>query len=230
MPMFAGLEIFDLLGLLISAVLTLLVLLYAFGDNVFFRLALYMFVGVSAGYAGAVAIHDVLVPQFNSLEFSQMVVPLLVIGMLVVKLSPRTAVLGNPASAFLVGVGAAIAVGGAIQGTLIPQVEAAGAFFSPAEMQHASFGQTLNLLFQGVLILVGTVTSLVSFHFTARWRPNEIPQRNRIIEWVARVGRIFVSITFGVIFAGIYSAALTALVERFNFLYQVIMQLMSFGA
>ena len=85
-------------------------------------------------------------------------------------------------------------------------------------IQAGQIGIVLELFFQGVLILLGTVTTLISFHFTAKSVPNEIPQRNRIIEWVAKVGQVFIAITFGVIFAGIYSAALTALVERMSFL------------
>ena len=50
----------------------------------------------------------------------------LVLGvLLLMKLSPRTARLGNVTIAFLVGVGAAVAVGGAVMGTLIPQTRAA---------------------------------------------------------------------------------------------------------
>jgi len=41
--------------------------------------------------------------------------------LLLLKLSPRTARLGIPSMAFLVGVGAAVAIGGAIMGTLFPQ-------------------------------------------------------------------------------------------------------------
>ncbi len=58
----------DLLGGLISFLLTLMILSYLFGDNVFFRVAVYIFVGVSAGYAAAVAWWQVLWPRlFNPL-------------------------------------------------------------------------------------------------------------------------------------------------------------------
>ncbi len=204
----------ELIGMVIAAVLTLLVLLYAFGDNVFFRLAIHIFIGVAAGYAGAVAISNVLIPQLISLEFSQMAVPLLLIGMLMMKISPRTAVLGNPASAFLVGVGAAIAIGGSIQGTLLPQINGAVSYF------NSGFAQ-------GILILLGTTATLISFHFSTKSSPNQIPKRNIALGWISSVGKVFIAITFGVIFAGVYSAAMTALVERFVFLSDVLQQMMS---
>ena len=40
--------------------------------------------------------------------------------------------------------------------------------------------------------------------------------RLRLIEFCASVGRIFIGITLGTIFAGVYAAALTALIERIS--------------
>lgn len=230
--MIAGLQLFDLLGILIASTFTLLVLSYAIGDNALFRLIIHIFIGVSAGYAGAVAIRDVLVPQFLHMvnDLSQNPWPLLFsllwFGLIMTKLFPQSAPFGNPASALLVGVGAAIAVAGAIQGTLLPQIGNASNYFQPQQMRAAfqanQFGSAMALFLQGSIVLVGTVTSLISFHFSARSQPNQIPQRTPIIEWIARLGQLFVAIILGVIFAGIYSAALTALVERFNFLLDVL--------
>jgi hypothetical protein len=36
------------------------------------------------------------------------------------------------------------------------------------------------------------------------------------------IGQVFISIALGVIFAGVYSAALLALIERFDFIVQII--------
>jgi hypothetical protein len=210
----------DLLGGLAAAILTFLILSYALGDNFAFRLAVHLFIGAAAGYAAAVALHSVLLPAFASQPLTRLVVPLLWIGLLFTKLSPRTAVLGNPASALLVGVGAAVAVGGAIQGTLLPQLAGSASYFSPEKMAQAfaagRTGAALGYLFNGGIILVGTISSLAYFHFGARSLPNQLPRRNRIIEMAARLGQVFIAITFGVLFAGVYSAALSALIERLD--------------
>jgi len=42
-------------------------------------------------------------------------------------------------------------------------------------------------------------------------------RRFGFIELIAFVGSIFLAITLGVLFAGVYSAALTALIERLHF-------------
>ncbi len=204
----------EIIGLVIASVFTLLVLLYAFGDNVFFRITIHIFIGVAAGYVAAVAINNVLIPQIRNLEVNQMIVPILLIGMLVMKLSPKTAFLGNPASAFLVGVGAAIAIGGAIQGTLFPQINSASNYFNSG-------------IIQGVLILIGSTTTLISFTYATKPFIKQTAKSTSMMKWLSSVGKVFIAITFGVIFAGVYSAAMTALVERFVFLSDVMNKMMS---
>ena len=121
----------ELIGILVSFTFTILVLSYALGDNMLFRLATHIFIGAAAGYAAAVAIRDVLMPRLSTMTDMQFAVALIWIGLLSLKLfgsSPQVSRLGNLASAMMVGVGAAVAVGGAIQGTLLPQISAASSF------------------------------------------------------------------------------------------------------
>jgi hypothetical protein len=73
-------------------------------------------------------------------------------------------------------------------------------------------------LVQGGVMLLGTVFTLASFHFSAGRAADGAPKRNRILEGVAWVGRIFIAITFGVLFAGVYMSALTAMIERLSFI------------
>ena len=89
--MFAGMSMLDLAGMAVSFILTVLVLLYAFEDNALFRLAVYLFIGVAAGYAGAVALKDVLLPRLFSLEYLQM----LIVILLRPRASKRVAVAGG---------------------------------------------------------------------------------------------------------------------------------------
>jgi hypothetical protein len=116
--------------------------------------------------------------------------------------------------ALLVGVGAAAAIGGALQGTVVPQLQAAINAFDVRSM-----GSVLNAvpqLFQGGIMLLGTIATLAAFHFSTGRAADGTPQRHRLIEGIAWVGRIFIAITFGVLFAGVYMAALTAMIERLS--------------
>jgi hypothetical protein len=71
-------------------------------------------------------------------------------------------------------------------------------------------------VFEGGVLLLGTVFTLASFQFSARRAPDGTVKRNPIFEGVAWVGRIFVAITLGVLFAGVYMAALTSMIERLS--------------
>jgi hypothetical protein len=68
------------------------------------------------------------------------------------------------------------------------------------------------------VILGGVIASLVYFHFGARATAEGAVRRFQAIEILAVIGSVFVAIALGVLFAGVYSAALTALVERLHFL------------
>ena len=77
-------------------------------------------------------------------------------------------------------------------------------------------------------MLVGTVFTLASFHFSASRAADGAPGRNRIIEGIAWVGRIFIAITLGALFAGVYVSALTAMIERLSFVLNFIRGLVGF--
>jgi hypothetical protein len=136
------------------------------------------------------------------------------------KLSPRTASLGNPSIALLVGVSAAVAVGGAVMGTILPQTQASINLFG---LSGAGSLWVERFMF-GALMLLGTVTTLVYFHFGAKSTPDG-PKRNRLVIILGWVGQVFIAITLGVLFAGVLAASMTALIERLNFIWSFLANL-----
>ena len=204
----------ELISGAIGLILTLLIFSYLIGDNPLFRSAIYIFIGVSSGYAAVVVWHYVLMPKLflplASFDLKQnwlLIVPLVLSVSLLAKLSPRISWLGSFAMALLVGVGAATALSGAVAGTLIPQSRAAMNAFAPP-----NFFDRL----AGVVMLAGTVLSLIYFQFSAKRAADGSVKRNVVIEILAWGGRVFIAITFGVLFAGVYMAALTAMLERLS--------------
>lgn len=217
----------EIISAFIGLILTLLVFSYLIGDNPLFRVAIYLFIGVSSGYAATAVWHYVLVPNlFSRLgDFNQLillVIPLILSISLLAKLSPRISWVGNFAMAVLVGVGAATAVGGALIGTLLPQAQAAMDVFDLTSAGGSGF---LVRLFEGTIMFLGTVLTLASFHFSAGRVADGTVKRNPMIDGIAWFGRIFISITFGVLFAGVYMAALTAMIERLSSLINFTRQL-----
>jgi hypothetical protein len=219
----------ELISALVGLILTLMVFSYLIGDNPLFRIAVYLFIGVASGYAAAVIVQGVLLPKlsqslatFNPLS----IIPFVLALTLLAKLSPRISWVGSFAMAVLVGVGAAAALGGALLGTLLPQAQAAIDNF---DVLSAGSGLELaSRLLQGLIMLGGTVFALASFHFSAGRAADGTPKRNRIIEGIAWVGRMFIAITLGALFAGVYMSALTAMIERLSFILNFIRQLVGF--
>ena len=219
----------ELISALVGLTLTLMVFSYLIGDNPLFRVAVYLFIGVASGYAATVVWHYVLVPKLFQpvLTFNPLAIIPFVFGIsLLAKLFPRISWVGSFAMAVLVGVGTAAAVGGALLGTLMPQTEAA---IDGLDVLSGGNGlEIASRLLQGVIMLGGTVFTLASFHFSAGRAADGVPKRNRILEGIAWVGRIFIAITLGVLFAGVYMSALTAMIERLSFMINFIRQLIGF--
>jgi len=221
----------DLIAGVFSFLFTLLIFSYLIGDNPLFRIAVYIFVGVSSGYIAAVAWWQLIWPRlgypliFGSISMAEkglLLVPLFGSLLIFMKVSPRLAGMGRVVMAFLVGVGAAVTITGALGGTLIPQVFGTINAFDMTSVRGKDIGFFIEAVSSGAIILAGTVFTLIYFHFGARPKADGSMHRLGVIEVMAWVGRIFIGITLGAIFAGVYAAALTALIERISSLINFI--------
>ncbi len=222
---------FELLVGVVAFLLTLFVFSYLIGDNFLFRATIYIFVGVSAGYVFALVWQSVLVPHLvqpmlfgTGDEKIHAYIALFLVILLLMKAIPPLSKLGTPPVALMVGVGAAIAIVGAVQGTIFPQtLSAINSFdFQSGNPQGASGG--IQFL-ESILMLIGTISTLVYFQFTAKRGDDGKNHRNIITNILATIGKVFIAITFGVLFAGVFSAALIALIERLDFLFTFIFSL-----
>lgn len=198
----------------IAVVLTLLVFSRLIGDSPVFRFVQYLFVGVSLGYAFVVVYHQVLRPNVLAVLrdlgdpalVGLRVLPFLIGLLLLARVTGRQNVswLANIPLALLFGVAAALAVGGALVGTLVPQL------LDTARPVQAG---ALNL-FGSILLVLGVVATLCYFYFTAS---RNTPQ-GRVIAVGARAGRWLLMIAFGFFLAGSLLTYLTALNDRLEFI------------
>lgn len=209
----------ELVGLVLGAALTFFILSYLAGDNPLYRLALYLFIGALVGYSFGIVLREVLVGMAltNLLSSPSSAVAPIVLGILLLfKGFPKQAYVGNLSIAYLIGVGTAVALGGALLGTLAPQVAAAGRALSPVSLGDYRFG-----LIDGLMVVVGTVFTLLSFTFV---RPRGQEGQGiwaRILGGVAWVGRVFLIFAFGVAFAGALTASLSIFIGRMQYLIDV---------
>ena len=213
----------DQIAGVLSFLFTLLIFSYLIGDNPLFRIAVYIFVGVSSGYIAAVVWWQVIWQRlgypliFGSISLFEkglLLVPLFGSLIILMKVSPRLAGMGRIAMAFLVGVGAAVTIVGALGGTLIPQVFGTINAFDLTSASGKDISWLIEAMVSGSIILAGTVFTLIYFHFGARPKEDGSMHRLGVIEAMAWVGRLFIGMTLGAVFAGVYAAALTALIER----------------
>jgi hypothetical protein len=227
----------DLIGGVIGFLFTLLIFSYLLGDNPLFRIAVYIFIGVSSGYIAAVAWWQVIMPRLvyplisaitsGSMFNLEVIVPLSLvsIGALMLLIFPRQTGLGRIVLAFLVGVGAAVTIAGSLIGTLIPQVMGTiNAFdLNAASARNIGFVEAIS---SAAIILIGTVLTLAYFHFGARPKADGSMRRLGLIEALAWGGRVFIGIALGAVFAGVYAASLTALIERISSLINFIFEML----
>lgn len=202
-------DIPEVAGLALGALFTLLIFTYLLGDNFLYRFALYLLVGLLLGYTlGVVLLFGwEVVLRLAGGEYA-LVVPLIFGILLLVKGLPKYAYIGNFSIAFLIGVGAAIALGGALLGTLIPQIGATG----------RALGSSSRLsLIQGLVVVFGTVCTLLAFDFTltARKRPRLV---EAAVWFVKLVGRVFLIVAFGIAFAGALTASLSIFIGRVQYI------------
>jgi len=209
----------EIAGLVAGAALTLLIFSYLLGDNPAYRLALHLFVGALLGYSFGIVLRDV----FLGMVLAQLatdplavVVPVVLGILLLFKGFPRQAYVGNLSVAYLVGVGAAVALSGALLGTLVPQVGATGRALS-----RASLGSFRTGLLDGLLIVVGTACTLMVSTFAARRERGLAGVWTQIVRLASGVGRIFLIVALGVAFAGALTASLSIFIGRLQYLIDV---------
>lgn len=214
----------DLIGTFVGLTLTLAILSYLLGDNPLYRLATHVFIGATAGYVTLIvyftAFQPLVVQPLLAVAAGQPMVGLFapVVGLalsalLLLRFTRGGSALGNVAVAYLVGVGAAVAVGGAITGTLFPQI-AATFLDLRAPFAQPDLLATLEKLVEYLFVIFGTLATLAFFYYGARRLPGNKVARPVWLQPVALAGQIILGVTFGVVYAGAILAGLAFLTSH----------------
>jgi hypothetical protein len=201
----------DLIGTVLGLVLTLFVFSYVIGENFLYRLAIYIFAGLTAGFVGVIIYDSVLYPWVQNTLLTgdprAMIYGAIPIVLAALLLLPRrlTGVFRKIALAIIISVGAAVSLVGAVRGTLLPYI--------------FDIGDTVAINpIVGSLTAVGVVTTLVYFQFMARERRNGPIRRNWITEFLSTIGSFFIAVTMGVIYASAIISSMTIFSDRIVFL------------
>lgn len=203
---------------ILSFFLTIMVLSYVLGENPLFKVASYLFVGISTGYFMVILINQVLLPKMiyplfsnNQQSFVIASISLILSILLLFKLSTKLSGLGSIPMALIVGVGAATIISGALIGTFLPQIDATTDNFSLAAPQNG------NIMF-GLYVLVGSIATLLYFQYSKISNVKITNHDSKIMNIIRNFGRLFIGITFGSLFAGIILSSLFALMDKVSFI------------
>lgn len=219
---------FNAVGTIIAVILTVMVFSRLLGDNPVFRLAEHILIGVSVGWAALQIIFNLFVPAFayildtsrtGDLDWWLYLVPM-VLGLLMLMRPLRAArPVTNLIMALVVGTVAALALAGALSGTLLPQVG--------ATMLPLNSGDIVGR----VVLILGTILALWYFQFTVFRFPSPgdtaaseaaVPAQEAVVTGIGgRVrlaGRWAIMLAFGAVFASVFLTYFAALVDRLLFL------------
>lgn len=204
-----------IIGTWLAGFLTLAILSFLYKDNPFYKLAEHLYVGVSAGYwLIYVVFFDVkpmLIDTFmNETGFEKWII--LIPGALgLIMLSrwfPKIAWLSRWPIAFTVGIGAGLGITANLQGYVIPQVTATllpVTGFTVADLSN-------------IVLVVGVVTTLMYFYFS---KPHK-----GVLGAGARVGIVFIMISFGASFGYTLMARISLLIGRLHFLFHDLLHIL----
>jgi hypothetical protein len=202
---FAGTDLAGTLATWVAAIATIAVWSYLTGSRRLFVLMQHLLAGLATGYLVLLAIRDVLVPRLAQPLIQRpadrvLLIPALVlVGMLIgASWLPRRVI--APVAGILVGGIAAFALGGAVVGTVLPQIAAALPTTSAASPDLV--GELISL----------TITSLVLLAFL-----HGAP-RGRLTARAATVGRWLLVGGIGGWLGFLVVSRLSLLVDRVAFL------------
>ncbi len=203
-----------ILGAWVATGLTLLIFSFLYKDNPLFKLAEHLYVGVSVGYVivktyDTVIVHLVVKPIVENGEYA-LFIPVGIGMLMLTRYVPKAAWMSRYAFAFIVGMGAGLAIPRTISSFILKQVEdTIRPLLSIAGSDGITF--SMNLLnpasnLNAVIILLGVSSVLFYFFFSI--------EHSGVGKVVARTGIIFLMISFGAGFGYTVMARMSLLIGR----------------
>ncbi len=203
-----------IVGAWVATGLTLLIFTFLYKDNPLFKLAEHLYVGVSVGYIivktyDTVIVHLVVKPIVENGELA-LLIPVAIGMLMLTRYVPKAAWMSRYAFAFIVGMGAGLAIPRTISSFILKQIEdTVRPLLTLAGPDGVSF--SMNLLnpasnLNAIIILLGVGSVLFYFFFSI--------EHSGVGKAVARTGVIFLMISFGAGFGYTVMARMSLLIGR----------------
>ena len=195
-------------GIWLGALCTLAIWSFLYKDNPFYKFAEQIFVGVSAAYWFVYTIYQILIPNlFLKLfyEFGDnwlLIVPGILGIMMLMRLSPKHDWLGKYPLALMIGTAAGLSLVLVLKTDVINQVVAT--MINPAKAGSVS------IIIGQIILIIGTISGLIYFYFSKK--------HEGLTGGVAKLGIIFLMVSFGAAFGYTAMARISLLIGRLQFL------------
>jgi hypothetical protein len=203
-----------IIGAWVATGLTLFIFSFLYKDNPLFKLAENFYVGVSVGYTivktyDTVIVHLIWKPIVENQEWT-LLIPVAIGLLMLTRYVPKAAWLSRYAFAFIVGVGAGLAIPRTVSSFILKQIEDT---VRPLLMLVPGDGVTFswNLLNPAssvnvIIVLIGVSSVLFYFFFSV--------EHSGPGKAVARTGVLFLMIAFGAAFGYTVMARMSLLIGR----------------
>jgi hypothetical protein len=190
----------------LAAFLTLCIFSFLYRDNILYRFAEHLFVGVSAGYLVALTWHNQIYPNLIVPLFIEgnlfYIIPLAFALCYFARFVPRLNHLIRLPIAFVLGWGSGVAIPAFFQRDILRQTQG-------TLLVRDAFTRWDSGLW-AVVILIGVISTLIYFFFSR--------ERKGIIKPTASLGVIFIMLGFGASFGYTVMARISLLIGRLQFL------------
>lgn len=192
-------------GTIVAGILTIAILSFLYGDNPVYKMAETLLVGVSMGYVLVITWTNTLMavlfkPLFLESQF-WLVIPLIFGLFMFGRFHKSTSFLSRYSMAVLIGSGAGVAIPAMLGARTLRQMTAT------VEMVQ---GDSLFMIFSGLVVVVGLFTTLSYFYFSR--------EHEGIMGHSAKVGTYFLMIFFGTTFGYTVMSRISTFIGRMDFL------------
>lgn len=199
----------ELFGIWLGAFFTLFIFSFLYKDNPFYKIAEQIYVGISAGYWFIYTVYNVLIPNlFSQLQtdFSGNIVLLIpaFLGILMLcRLIPHIEWVSRYPIALMIGTTAGIQFVRYLQSDVINQIT--------ATILNPFASSNITVIIGQLILIIGTVTGVIYFYFSKK--------HEGVLGGTARLGIIFLMISFGAAFGYTVMGRISLLIGRLDFLF-----------
>ncbi|HDS01900.1 MAG TPA: hypothetical protein ENO22_08900 [candidate division Zixibacteria bacterium] len=196
----------SLIEMSVAGFLILSIFSFLYKDNPFYRLAEHIFAGLTAGYYVGLIYQTVIVQQLTIPIYREgkleLIFPALLGILMFTRFFDRFSYLSRISLAFVMGNTAGIFLIQQLHGLVLPQTQA-------TIINPLAGSWLLGAVPGGMIIIAGVITTLIYFYFSK--------EHKGVLGKTARVGMVFIMISFGAHFGYTVMARLSLLIGQVKF-------------